>query len=125
MLTVSFGRFLSCRCYKPGKQGDNNNMKTILACAAISAALVCSAVAEGRYDRKLEAAVKAKVAEKIGDIRIGFDLRQRVEFIRLPDPITTGSVKPGYKAADRVSASRATQPKLSLAVGRKATRRVF
>ncbi len=95
-------------------------MKTMLASAALFAALATSAVAEMRYDRKLEAAVKAKVAARIGAIRVGFDHGQAAVFLRLPDPAFPASVTIAKPESD--SGADGT---LSLATERRATRRIF
>lgn len=95
-------------------------MKTMLACLAISATLVGSAVAEISYDRKLEAAVKAQIAARIGDIRSGFDYGRHVEFVRLPDAIVTGSVMSGEQGV--LAGARGS---LTFPIERRATRRVF
>lgn len=98
-------------------------MKTMLACAAALAALVASANAEMRYDRKLEAAIKAKVAENIGDLRNGFDHGDSVEFVQ-PDPLATVSTPPAKPADKPQSSSAQRRGALTLAVDRK-PRRMF
>lgn len=51
-------------------------MKTFLS-ACVVLALALPAAGQPRYDRKLEDAVKAIVAARIGDIRGGFGLDER------------------------------------------------
>jgi hypothetical protein len=51
-------------------------MRTLLS-ACVVLALALPAAGQPRYDRKLEDAVKAIVAARIGDIRGGFDLDER------------------------------------------------
>jgi len=94
-------------------------MKIVVAAMAFSIALVGAASAEQRYDRKLEEAVKARVAARIGELRAGFGYRQQVYLIRMEEP-----------AADPLSV--AVQPPvatqhgwLTLATERAAVRRVF
>ncbi|WP_274629795.1 hypothetical protein [Arvimicrobium flavum] len=96
-------------------------MKTMLACAALFAAFATSAVAEMRYDRKLEAAVKAKVAARIGAIRAGFDHGQAAVFLRLPEAEFPASVA----TAEPESIDSGAGGTLSLATERRATRRIF
>jgi hypothetical protein len=89
-------------------------------------ALVGSASAEIRYDRKLEAAVKVRVAARIGDLRTGFDYLQPIEFVRLPEPsadlITTGSIASMPMPADDPLVIRDTLQTESL---NNVARRVF
>lgn len=68
-------------------------MKGMLASAAAFAVIATSVTAEIRYDRKLEAAVMERVAARIGDIRGGFGPGRAAVFLRLSDPIVTGSVE--------------------------------
>jgi hypothetical protein len=72
-------------------------MKMKMLCAMIGAAIAMPAHADIRYDRRLEQAVKAIVAAKIGDIRGGFafDIDPLHILIRAEpsrDAATTGSV---------------------------------
>jgi hypothetical protein len=99
-------------------------MKTMLACLAIYATLVGSALAEVRYDRKLEAAVKARVAAKIGDIRAGFDYGKAAQFVRTPDPMVTGSVVQ-ERSAENKSVLIDARGSLSFPIERRVSRRVF
>lgn len=68
-------------------------MKRVLVCTAAFVVLASSATAEIRYDRKLEAAVMERVAARIGDIRGGFGPGRSDVFLRLSDPVVTGSVE--------------------------------
>lgn len=95
-------------------------MKTMLACASVLAALVASAGAETRYDRKLEEAVKARVAEKIGEIRGTFDHGAGAVFVQ-PDPIVTGSVA----TLPMETPETPRQGSLTLAVDRAPSRGIF
>jgi hypothetical protein len=56
-----------------------------LVCAGLALALAGSATAEPRYDRKLEEAVMAIVAAKIGDIRGGFALDAKPVMVVVQD----------------------------------------
>lgn len=56
-----------------------------LVCAVLALALAGSATAEPRYDRKLEEAVMAIVAAKIGDIRGGFALDAKPVMVIVQD----------------------------------------
>ena len=98
-------------------------MKTTLFCAAALAMLTASAHAEVRYDRKLEDAVKARIAETIGDIRGSFDYGVDAEFVQ-PDPLTTGAV-PAARPSRRIDRDAVRQGRLTLAVDRKFARHVF
>lgn len=98
-------------------------MKTTLVCAAALAMLTVSAHAEARYDRKLEDAVKARIAETIGDIRGSFDYGADAEFVQ-PDPLVTGSV-PAARPERRIDRDGVRQGRLTLAVDRKFARHVF
>lgn len=98
-------------------------MRTMLACAAALAVLAAPAQAEARYDRKLEDAVKARIAETIGDIRGSFDYGAAAEFVQ-PDPLVTGSV-PAARPERRIDRDGVRQGRLTLAVDRKFARHVF
>lgn len=99
-------------------------MRTMLACAALLAVFVVSAGAEGRYDRKLEEAVKARIAEKIGDIRGGFHHGDVPQFVQ-PDPLTTGALAPASSAAGPQPAATPRQGSLTLATDLKPSRQAF
>ncbi len=60
-------------------------MKILLAGGVLLAALMTPAVAETRYDVKLERAVMEIVAGRMGDLRGSFAFRRKPEFIVLPD----------------------------------------
>ncbi|MEP9385751.1 hypothetical protein [Mesorhizobium sp. KR9-304] len=62
-----------------------------LVCAASAIALVGPATAESRYDRKLEEAVIAIVAAKIGDIRGGFDFDSKPMMVVVQDDVVMGT----------------------------------
>ncbi len=99
-------------------------MRTILACAGALAVLAASAQAGERYDRKLEDAVKARIAEKIGDIRGGFDHGAGAVFVQ-PDALTRGGPVPSAAVRKRESRASGGQGSLTLAVDRKFARHVF
>ena len=68
-----------------------------MLCAIIGAAVTVPAHADIRYDRRLEEAVKAIVAAKIGDIRGGFAFDIDPTHILIPaepsgDERVTGSI---------------------------------
>jgi hypothetical protein len=62
-----------------------------LVCAALAIALVGPATAQSRYDRKLEEAVMAIVAAKIGDIRGGFAFDAKPVMVVVQDNIVMGT----------------------------------
>ena len=62
-----------------------------LGCALAVIVLVGQATAEPRYDRKLEEAVMAIVAGKIGDIRGGFALDARPILVVVQNDIIMGT----------------------------------
>lgn len=67
-------------------------MKAGVAGTILLVSLTGMASAELRYDRKLEAAVLARVAGTIGDIRPSFGLKDKVEYVRGPDePVMAAS----------------------------------
>jgi hypothetical protein len=66
-------------------------MKAPLVGAAVLATLVAPAVAGPRYDAKLEKAVMAIVAQRIGDIRGAFSYERQPEFVVLPESESDGS----------------------------------
>lgn len=96
----------------------------MFACAAVLAALVAPAEAEGRYDRKLEEAVKARIAEKIGEIRGGFEHDRIPEFVQ-PDALTTGALAPVPFGAGIGAAVAPRQRSLILAIDAKPLRSAF
>lgn len=100
-------------------------MRTMLACMALFATLIGSTGAEPRYDRKLEAAVKANIAKSIGDIRSGFEPGQSPEFVGGGNSLPTGSVKDDASAAGMSRAAPESRGTLSLATERKPSRRTF
>lgn len=66
-------------------------MKTPLLGAAVLAVLVASAAAGPKYDVKLEQAIMAIVAQKIGDIRGAFSYERQPEFVILRETASSGS----------------------------------
>ena len=56
-------------------------MRTSIAATLALAAALTPALAEQRYDRRLEAAAIRIVAAKMGDLRGGFDLDERPVFV--------------------------------------------
>ena len=60
-------------------------MRTLLCGVALLAVIAAPAVAETRYDRKLEQAVVEIVAGKMGDIRGGFSYKQVPQLVVVPD----------------------------------------
>ncbi len=60
-------------------------MRTLLCGAALLAVIAAPAVAETRYDRKLEQAVVEIVAGKMGNIRGGFSYKQVPQLVVVPD----------------------------------------
>lgn len=95
-------------------------MKTVLAAIAMLAALAGAASAQTRYDRKLEEAVKARVAERIGDLRQGFGYGEPVHFVRAADALSAGAATPLPRPA-----AEPRRGALSLATERGNARRVF
>ena len=69
-------------------------MKSLIIGVAAFAALCSSAMAEERYDRKLEQAMRDIVAAKIGDLRGSFDFNRQPEFVVVQDTMSTGSIRP-------------------------------
>ena len=67
-------------------------MKSLVLCATILAACFAApASAEIRYDRKLEQAVMAIVAKKMGDLRGAFSHDIEPAIVTAMDRMTTGS----------------------------------
>ncbi len=56
-------------------------MKTTIVAALALGASLTSAMAEQRYDRKLEAAAISIAASKMGDLRGGFEVDTRPVFV--------------------------------------------
>ena len=73
-------------------------MRTLLCGAALLAVIAAPAVAETRYDRKLEQAVVEIVAGKMGNIRGGFSYKQVPQLIVVPD-VPAAPVEPPRKQA--------------------------
>ena len=67
-------------------------MRTLWAGAAVLGLAASSAVAETRYDHRIEQAAIEIVAGKIGDIRGGFAFNVRPVFVTGQDAVKTGSV---------------------------------
>jgi hypothetical protein len=81
-----------------------------LVCAVLALALAGSATAEPRYDRKLEEAVMAIVAARIGDIRGGFALDAKpVMVIVQDDAVTATTDMNAAKLAPPEGMARATE----------------
>ncbi|MFU0506469.1 hypothetical protein [Pseudaminobacter sp. NGMCC 1.201702] len=78
-------------------------MKTPLVGAAVLATLMAPAVAGPRYDVKLERAVMAIVAQRIGDIRGAFSYERQPEFVILPESASNGSnaVEKSFQSSHR------------------------
>ena len=60
-------------------------MRMLLCGVAFLAVIAAPAVAETRYDRKLEQAVVEIVAGKMGNIRGGFSYKQVPQLVVVPD----------------------------------------
>ena len=60
-------------------------MRTLLCGVAFLAVIAAPAMAETRYDRKLEQAVVEIVAGKMGNIRGGFSYKQVPQLVVVPD----------------------------------------
>ena len=67
-------------------------MRALWVGAAIFGLAASSAVAETRYDHRIEQAAIEIVAGKIGDIRGGFAFNAKPVFVAGQDALTTGSV---------------------------------
>lgn len=76
-------------------------MKALL-CAGVAIALVGPATAQSRYDRKLEEAVMAIVASKMGDIRGSFAFDAKPVMVIVQDNTVIGTTD--------VNASRRAPP---------------
>lgn len=66
-------------------------MKLLAICAVFVPAFATIATADSRYDQKLEQAVMAIVAAKIGDIRGGFSYDSHPVFVTVPVPAGGGT----------------------------------
>lgn len=73
-------------------------MKAPILAAALLAAFGGSAMAEIRYDRKLEQAVLSIVAKRIGDLRGPLEGEVIVTVAAETDPLATGSIAPAVPA---------------------------
>ena len=73
-------------------------MRTLLCGVALLAVIAAPAVAETRYDRKLEQAVVEIVAGKMGNIRGGFSYKQVPQLVVVPD-VPVVPVEPPRKQA--------------------------
>jgi hypothetical protein len=82
-----------------------------LVCAVLALALAGSATAEPRYDRKLEEAVMAIVAAKIGEIRGGFALDAKPVMVIVQDDavMATTDMNMGRKLTPPEGMARATE----------------
>ena len=67
-------------------------MRNLLAGTAVFGLAASSAVAETRYDHRIEQAAIAIVAGKIGDIRGGFGFDGKPVFVTGQDALSTGSI---------------------------------
>ena len=67
-------------------------MRMLWAGAAVFGLAASSAVAETRYDHRIEQAAIEIVAGKIGDIRGGLAFNAKLVFVTGQDVLTTGSV---------------------------------
>lgn len=82
-----------------------------LGCALAVAVLAGQAMAEPRYDRKLEEAVMAIVASKMGDIRGGFAFGAKPMMVVVQDDIVRGTT-------DMPAARPAPPEDMASAIGR-------
>jgi hypothetical protein len=94
-------------------------MRTLWAGAAVFGLAASSAVAETRYDRRIEQAAIEIVAGKIGDIRGGFAFNVKPVFVTGQDSIKTGSV------STSMTADGASRDGLAPAIEGKALRTLF
>lgn len=74
-------------------------MRTLLCGVALLAVIAAPAVAETRYDRKLEQAVVEIVAGKMGNIRGGFSYKQVPQLVVVPDAPVVPAEPPRKQAA--------------------------
>ncbi|ESX84233.1 hypothetical protein [Mesorhizobium sp. LSHC412B00] len=94
-------------------------MRTLLCGAALLAVIAAPAMAETRYDRKLEQAVAGIVARKMGDIRGAFSYKQVPQLVVVPDAPVVAVERPRKQASD--DGSDALMP----AVERQVSRTIF
>ena len=85
-----------------------------LGCALAAIVLAGQATAQPRYDRKLEEAVMAIVAAKIGDIRGGFAFGAKPVMVVVQNDVVMGTTDIN-SAADRLpeGMARATDRKIA------------
>ncbi|MGX9146247.1 hypothetical protein [Mesorhizobium sp. 128a] len=94
-------------------------MRTLLCGVALLAVIVAPAVAETRYDRKLEQAVASIVAGKMGDIRGGFSYKQVPQLVVVPDvPVAPVESPPKQASGD-------ASDELAPAIERQVSRTIF
>ncbi len=94
-------------------------MRTLLCGVAFLATIAAPAMAETRYDRKLEQAVVEIVAGKMGDIRGGFSYKQVPQLVVVPDAPVVPIERPRKQASSGVGDG------LMPAVERPASRTIF
>jgi len=94
-------------------------MRTLLCGVALLAVIAAPAVAETRYDRKLEQAVVEIVAGKMGNIRGGFSYKQVPQLVVVPD-VPVVPVEPPRKQASGDAGDGLTP-----AVEREVSRTIF
>ena len=99
-------------------------MKTTLIFAAAIAMCATSAQAQVRYDRKLEAAIMAKVAESIGDIRGSFEYGANTAFVQ-PDPLAVNEEQPFPEQSSLIDTSTQSDGTLTLAVEHRSVGSIF
>ena len=92
-------------------------MKLLAIGAVFATIFATAATADSRYDQKLEQAVMAIVAAKIGDIRGGFSYDSRPVFVTAPDPMPAGTTAQGMQPP----AGDGWTNGLAVAIERKAT----
>ena len=94
-------------------------MRTLLCGVALLAIIAAPAMAETRYDRKLEQAVAEIVAGKMGNIRRGFSYKQVPQLVVVPD-VPAAPVENSPKQAFGDAGDRLTP-----AVEREVSRTIF
>jgi hypothetical protein len=94
-------------------------MRTLLCGVALLAVIAAPAVAETRYDRKLEQAVVEIVAGKMGNIRGGFSYKQVPQLVVVPDVPAAPVENPPRQASGDASDG------LTPAVERPVSRMIF
>ncbi|MES0209618.1 hypothetical protein NKJ93_11045 [Mesorhizobium sp. M0028] len=97
-------------------------MRSLLGGIALTAIFAASAVAETRYDRKLEEAVMGVVAGKIGQIRGGFSYKEAPQFVVVPDTLPKASISVDRP---RPQVSGDSSDGLTPAVERRVSRTIF